>query len=241
MQRLPLRAAGLLLITLVLGACAATAGPTPATSPAASPPPAGPLTADEAAALVLVADARFAGIGPQDPNLIGQDRWYEVGPGTTGFTVTVTIGWGDCPAGCINRHVWRYEVAPDRTVRLVEETGEALPDAVRAPVAGDPGVAGRALAGPVCPVVSDPPDPACSDRPVPGAEVVVRDAGGAEVARATTAADGTYAIALSPGDYSVVALPVEGLMGTPEAQPVTVPADLETPVQVDLVYDTGIR
>ena len=29
------------------------------------------------------------------------------------------------------------------------------------------------LAGPTCPVVTDPPDPACADRPVEGAELVV--------------------------------------------------------------------
>jgi hypothetical protein len=90
-------------------------------------------------------------------------------------------------------------------------------------------------------VVSNPPDPACADRPVAGAVIVVRDAGGTEVARATTAADGTYAIALAPGSYRVEALPVEGLMGLPEAQSVTVPGGVEEPIQVDLAYDTGIR
>jgi len=238
----PLFVAGLLL-ALIASACGGAASPAPSGSPTpeATPAPSGPLTADEAVALVLASDTRFAGIGPKDPNLIGQGAWYEVGPGTTGFTVTVTIGWGDCPAGCINRHTWRYGVAPDRTVRLIDEGGEPLPGSFRPPVAGAPGVAGRALAGPVCPVVSDPPDPACDDRLVAGAVVIVRDASGAEAGRATTAADGTYAIALPPGSYTVEAQPVEGLMGTPAPQPVTVPAGASLPVQVDLPYDTGIR
>lgn len=240
--RLPLLVHGLFL-ALVLAGCGGAASPAPLGSvgPGPTAVPTGPLTAAEAVALVLASDGRFAGIGPLDPNLIGQSAWYEVGPGTTGFTVTVTIGWGDCPSGCIDRHTWRYEVAPDRTVRLVDEGGSPLPGSARAPVAGEPGIAGYALAGPVCPVVSEPPDPACDDRPVPGAVVVVRDASGAEVGRATTGADGTYAIALAPGSYTVEAAPVEGLMGTPAAQAVTVPAGVETPVQVDLLYDTGIR
>ena len=233
--------AAVALALLILAACGGAGSPAPSGSPGITPAPSGPLTADEAVALVLAENARFAGIGPKDPNLIGQDRWYEVGPGTTGFTVIVTIGWGDCPSGCISRHTWRYEVAPDRTVRPVEETGEPLPGSFRPPVAGKPGIAGYALAGPVCPVVSDPPDPACNDRPVPGAVVIVRDANGTEVARATTGADGTYAIALGPGSYTVEAQPVEGLMGTPAPQPVEVPAGTAQPVQVDLAYDTGIR
>ena len=240
----PRLAAGLALLIVVVGACSAgqpAGSASPPVAPSVSPAPSGPLTADEAATLVLATDPRFSDIGPLDPDLIGQDRWFEVGPATTGFTVTITIGWGDCPAGCINRHVWRYEVAPDRTVRLVEETGEPLPGTFRAPVPGEPGIAGYALAGPVCPVVTDPPDPSCSDRPVSGAVVLVRDAGGREIARATTAADGRYSIPLAPGSYTVEAQPVERLMGTPGPQPVTVPADVTQPVQVDLAYDTGIR
>jgi Carboxypeptidase regulatory-like domain len=240
MRRQPRIVASLALLILVLAACGA-AGPSPAGSPATTPGPLGPLTADEATALVLGSDPRFAGIGPLDPDLIGQDRWYEVGPGTTGYTVTVTIGWGDCPAGCIYRHTWRYEVSPDRSVRLVEETGAPLPVTSRAPVSGEPGIAGYAVAGPVCPVVSNPPDPACADRAVAGAVVIVRDGSGSEVGRATTAADGTYSIALAPGSYVVEAQPVEGLMGTPGAQQIVVPVGSSNPVQVDLSYDTGIR
>lgn len=97
-----------------------------------------------------------------------------------------------------------------------------------------------ALAGPTCPVVSDPPDPDCDDRPVEGAVIVVQDEAGAEVARMATDAAGTAAVELPPGRYVLVPLPVEGLMGT--APPVTVTlvggADAEPVV---IAYDTGIR
>src|SRR4051812_27054115 len=55
------------------------------------------------------------------------------------------------------------------------------------------GIRGKATAGPVCPVERVPPESACAPRPVVGAVLVVRDAAGNEVARATTGTDGRYA------------------------------------------------
>lgn len=97
-----------------------------------------------------------------------------------------------------------------------------------------------AFAGPTCPVVRDPPDPECVDRPVEGAVIVVQDEDGAEVARVTTDADGAAAVELDPGRYELVPQPVESLMGT--APPVTVTlvrGVLAEPVAI--TYDTGIR
>ena len=45
-------------------------------------------------------------------------------------------------------------------------------------------IRGTVTAGPVCPVVSDPPDPACADRIVQGAEIAVQ-----ELARALVVCD----------------------------------------------------
>lgn len=97
-----------------------------------------------------------------------------------------------------------------------------------------------AFAGPTCPVVSDPPDPDCDDRPVDGAVIVVRDEDGGEVARMTTDADGRATVDLPPGRYSLVPQPVEGLMGTPGPIEVTV-ADGAVGEPVAIPYDTGIR
>lgn len=111
--------------TLLVGACAAGAAPSTTPIPTAPAEP-GSLTRDEAAALVLASDPRFAGIGPLDPDLIGQSAWYEVSPGTVGWRVTITKGWGDCQAGCISRHVWVFDVDGTGTVALVEESGDPL-------------------------------------------------------------------------------------------------------------------
>ena len=100
-------------------------------------------------------------------------------------------------------------------------------------------VAGRAHAGPVCPVVQFPPDPSCDDRPVEGAVLQVLDESGDVAGVATTAADGSFVITLPEGRYRLVPDPVEGLMGT--APPVEFEVK-DGPIQnLDIAYDTGIR
>jgi hypothetical protein len=220
-MRSPTRSGAQLLLALALGLAAC------ATAPGGSPP----IDAGAAVRLALAQQARFAGIGPHDESLIGQAAWYQVADVEEGWQVVIRIGWGDCPAGCINEHRWTYAVGRDGSVELIREEGDALPDAT--------GVRGTVTAGPTCPVEREPPDPACAERPVAGAVLVFSGAGGLEVARATSAADGTFTVDLAPGAYHVSAEPVEGLMGTPGPMDVEVEAGPKTELQVS--YDTGIR
>jgi hypothetical protein len=225
----------LLATTLVVAACGGgtTASPSPS-----------PVTVDspEAAARVVAARSPlFEGIEPRDPELIGQAHWWEAVAIDGGWRVTFRVGWGDCPAGCIDEHAWTYDVTGDGTVTLLEERGTAVPeevlDALRV-AAQVTGVAGRVVAGPTCPVES-PDDPACNPRPVAGAVLVVKGAGGTEVARFTTDATGLFRIGLQPGVYTLEPQPVEGLMGTASPVEFTVVDGSET--FLDLGYDTGIR
>ena len=101
-------------------------------------------------------------------------------------------------------------------------------------------ITGVVLAGPTCPVVQEPPDPACDDRPVAGAEIVVLDARGDEVARARTDDAGAFLVALAAGEYRLVPQPVEGLLGTPAALAIVV-RDHEDSGPLTILYDTGIR
>ena len=104
----------------------------------------------------------------------------------------------------------------------------------------DQAITGIVTAGPVCPVVTEPPDPSCEDRPVAGAEIVVRNASGDEVARVRTAEDGTFSISVAAGQYELVPQPVEGMMGTAAAVQVTL--DEGVPAEpIEISYDTGIR
>jgi len=97
------------------------------------------------------------------------------------------------------------------------------------------------VAGPVCPVEQDPPDPNCEPRAVEGARILVQPGDGRDivVGEATTDADGHATLELAPGDYIVVGVGVEGLMGLPE--PTTVSVETGETVIVTLAYDTGIR
>jgi Carboxypeptidase regulatory-like domain len=248
-------------IVVIIGACASGAGATspatPATSPSAAPSAPAPSpsialpisTPDAAAALVIASDSRFAGIGKRDPNMIGACCWYSAtAAGDGSFQVTIEIGWGDCPSGCIEKHDWMYTVAAHGTVKLDRETGPAVPPGSdggggTGTATGDggmpagPGIAGQALAGPTCPVVT-PGDPGCNDRPVNGATILIRDANGTVVAELTTDATGHFQVVLPPGTYRIEPQPVEGFMGTASAIDVTVGGSFQV---VQISYDTGIR
>ena len=129
------------VLVLALAACAAAGGASP-TPPGASATPPG---AADAARLALAQQDRFRGIGAFDANLIGQAAWYKVAPAGDGWEVQIRIGWGDCPAGCINEHHWLYGVASDGSVHLISEDGDALPGAtgVRGTVRSSPDLPGR--------------------------------------------------------------------------------------------------
>ena len=117
---------------------------------------------------------------------------------------------------------------------LVAACGSAAPS-----VPPGTGLAITAAAGPVCPVERVPPDPDCAPRPVAGATVLVLDGQGKTVATVVLDDKGLASVPLAAGSYVVQAQPANGLMGTPEAQNVSVVAGAMTPVL--LAYDTGIR
>jgi hypothetical protein len=243
----------LVLIAVVVAACSAATGPTaPVGSPSASASlPSAPVaspgtgrvsTAEQAFAAVAARSPWFDGAKPKDPQSIGQAVTWAATPGPGGtWTVTVDVGWGDCPAGCIDHHVWTFAVGADGTVSLASETGPAVPQEQRAALlaaATESGIGGQVTAGPTCPV-ERPNDPKCAPRPVAGAVLAVKGADGTEVARFTTDGSGLYRIPLPPGAYTVEPQPVTGLMGTPAPQPVNVaPGKL---AGLDIAYDTGIR
>jgi hypothetical protein len=97
------------------------------------------------------------------------------------------------------------------------------------------------VAGPVCPVEQEPPDPHCKPRPVAGARIFVQPGDGRDilVAEATADEGGMATIEIAPGGYIIVGGEVEGLMGRPDPTTVTVSAGQT--VSITLAYDTGIR
>lgn len=240
MTTLPTRLAALSAVLAAILLVAACGG-----SAASSPPATSITTPDEAAALVIAGEPAFAGIGKQNPDLIGACCFYTARSTGGGFEVVIEVGWGDCPAGCTDRHHWTYAVTPEGAVTLVGEDGPPVPGDVQGSGAGDgagvlpggTGIAGRAVAGPTCPV-EVLGDPACAPRAVAGAVVLVLDASGSEVARLTTDAAGAFSVTLPAGAYVLEPQPVEGFMRVPDTTPVEVGDAVAT---VQLAYDTGIR
>ena len=232
-----------LVVLAVLGAIVAACGAGPGMEGSTASP--GVTSGAAAAAAVAARSPLFDGIGPQDPDVIGASAWWTAAPldadtPPSAWTVVFEVGWGDCQAGCIDRHTWTYLVERDGTVTYQEETGSPLPDDVLTGLvagAAGPGVGGRVTAGPVCPVEM-PGDPSCGPRPVAGATLTIRS-GDTIVGTLTTDMGGLYRFALPPGDYLLEASPVEGLMGTPAAIPFSV-AGTELTLR-DVTYDTGIR
>lgn len=105
---------------------------------------------------------------------------------------------------------------------------------------GESGVAGRVHLGPQCPVETE--DDPCADEPAAGVGVTVAKqlpgdayAGGEVVARTTTDADGSYRVAVAPGEYVVTA--DAGL--SCELMDARVAPGAYT--KVDIPCDTGIR
>ncbi|MEP6638888.1 MAG: hypothetical protein ABJC39_06010 [Chloroflexota bacterium] len=104
-------------------------------------------------------------------------------------------------------------------------------------VPGDSGIEGITEADPQCPVVSA--NAPCPAQPI-SKTVVAHDPTGKEVARFTSAADGTFRVALSPGSYRL-----EEVVDPPGSPPNLKPESVEVLAgkftHVALIFDTGIR
>jgi hypothetical protein len=176
---------------------------------------------------------------PLRPDMIGQSSWYEAFEDATGYTVNITVGQGDCQAGCIERHTWHYHVDHAGVVELLGEDGEPIDVPPGGGGDGDVTVTVNLTASPTCPVEQIPPDPNCAPRPVKNAEVVLYDAEGNEVARADSDDSGNVVFQVPAGAYYAVAAPADGLMGSPEPQAFSALGG--DSVGLLLLYDTGIR
>lgn len=218
-----------------------TSTPTASDPPGGSEPPAALVVASEAqaAALVFASEAIFGSIKQREGDVVGQSMDYSTSTTGDGYGVVITMGSGDCPSGCINKHTWTYSVSHDGRVKLVSEQGDEV-EATIDPGTADPAqITVRLVAGPVCPVERNPPDPACAPRPVPDAEVVLRDPSGAEIGRAAADSNGMVTFTAPGGAYYVKSAAVEGLMGQAAAEAFSVPGGRSITITLD--YDTGIR
>jgi hypothetical protein len=129
--------AAVTMLSILLVGCGTDAGASPSLSAsaptstlAATPTPIAAVVAspEDAAARVIATDPRFVGATELNPDVIGANKWWEASALENGaYRITITIGWGDCPSGCISHHVWVYEVSADGEVTLIEESGDPVP------------------------------------------------------------------------------------------------------------------
>jgi len=103
------------------------------------------------------------------------------------------------------------------------------------------GVIGQARLSPTCPGPQYPYEDCVA--PFEGASIEVQDARGATVATVTTDATGRYAFQLDPGDYVLIAHPLDdgSLPAPPAPVAFTITVADEGPLLIDSDYDTGIR
>ena len=129
MRAVPLAAS---LLVAALAACSAAGAPSPTPVPTVRPTPT-PIVARvsspaDAASLVIATNPIFTGTMELRPDVIGASRWWTATPlASGGYRVELTLGWGDCMAGCIERHVWTFDVDASGGVKLVSETGDPVP------------------------------------------------------------------------------------------------------------------
>lgn len=100
------------------------------------------------------------------------------------------------------------------------------------------GVRGTVLLGPTCPVVQEPQDPKCADKPYATNVTVRRQNSTAIVATVKSSASGAFEFSLPPGAYTLVATGGATLPRCSEKNVTVQPEAYET---VILSCDTGIR
>lgn len=124
-------------------------------------------------------------------------------------------------------------IVPDDTSTPTDGTGGSI-------VPYQSGLRGVVMLGPICPVVQNPPQPGCEDRPYATAVVISRASNPARAFAQTKSTEtGEFEVALPPGDYLVSAGPSNVSLPHCTTQPVAVPA--QGYVGVIINCDSGIR
>lgn len=80
---------------------------------------------DDAVTAVVAQDAMFVDAIEFNPEMIGVSDWWSVEETSQGWLVTMRLGWGDCQAGCISEHRYRYQVTAESVI-LVESFGDPI-------------------------------------------------------------------------------------------------------------------
>jgi len=100
------------------------------------------------------------------------------------------------------------------------------------------GVHGTVLLGPTCPVMREPPDPTCADKPYATAVLVYRAGAKVPFVIGNSNATGAFTFSLPPGSYTIVAGGDKTLPRCAGADVTVAPSGYAT---TNISCDTGIR
>lgn len=100
------------------------------------------------------------------------------------------------------------------------------------------GVKGSVLLGPTCPVMRDPPDPQCADKPYETTITVRRASSGLTFAVKKSDVNGAFEFSLPPGQYTLSA---SGGKMLPRCNDENVTVGASSYTTVNISCDTGIR
>jgi hypothetical protein len=98
------------------------------------------------------------------------------------------------------------------------------------------GIKGISVSGPSCPVIMNPPQDECADKPYP-TTISIKTVSGKEIKRIKTQADGTFIIHVEPGIYTLTG--EANSLGIKPETTITVKENSYT--DATLMYDSGIR
>ncbi|MEX2010517.1 MAG: hypothetical protein WD874_01805 [Parcubacteria group bacterium] len=101
---------------------------------------------------------------------------------------------------------------------------------------GYSGIIGVVTIGPTCPVVQNPPEDSCNDKPYSGLLIITSSSG--KKAYITPDEMGRYAAHMEPGTYQISS---GSSMPMPSLGPVTLTVKKGVFERLDLVFDSGIR
>lgn len=102
------------------------------------------------------------------------------------------------------------------------------------------GIKGTVSLGPTCPVMKNPPDPACADKPYAVKLQLVSSGGSFVIKEFSSNTDGTFSVEIPPGEYLVRSAPTMDIYPICRSSN-TVVVNKGAYTNVDISCDTGIR
>lgn len=122
-------------------------------------------------------------------------------------------------------------------VRVAEATSGGTTPIVKTQ---NSGISGTVLLGPTCPVMRNPPDPQCADRPY-GTKLLLKTSDGSSIVKEFSSDSyGNFRVEVSPGEYQIIGAPSTNILPRCSSNG-TIKVLSNTYTETTISCDTGIR